>query len=212
MGLEQKLSLKLSQRLVMTPTLQQAIKLLQMTRLELSDVVNEELVANPVLEELEASPEGSDEADGGPSPDPTTPREAAPEADAAGGDEGAGEGSAQGPEGPAEVAAPDAPSETPFDQIDLESFFGDYLEGTSSTAPRMTEEGEEYSLENRAEASPGLADHLSTQLGMSSVPASVREACAFLIGNVDPDGYLRMTVDEIVASIKGAGYDAEAVA
>ncbi|HTS01361.1 MAG TPA: hypothetical protein VMN04_02480, partial [Thermoanaerobaculia bacterium] len=44
MGLEQKLSLRLSQRLVMTPTLQQAIKLLQMTRLELQDVVNQELV------------------------------------------------------------------------------------------------------------------------------------------------------------------------
>ena len=54
MGLEQKLSLKLSQRLVMTPTLQQAIKLLQMTRLELQDVVNQEIVANPVLEEDEA--------------------------------------------------------------------------------------------------------------------------------------------------------------
>ena len=51
MGLEQKLSLRLSQRLVMTPTLQQAIKLLQMTRLELQDVVNQELVSNPVLDE-----------------------------------------------------------------------------------------------------------------------------------------------------------------
>ena len=55
MGLEQKLSLKLSQRLVMTPTLQQAIKLLQMTRLELHDVVNQEIVENPVLEEDEAA-------------------------------------------------------------------------------------------------------------------------------------------------------------
>ena len=55
MGLEQKLSLRLSQRLVMTPTLQQAIKLLQMTRLELQDVVNQELVSNPVLDEEDPS-------------------------------------------------------------------------------------------------------------------------------------------------------------
>ena len=51
MALEQKLSLKLAQRLVMTPSLQQAIKLLQMTRMELQTVVTEELVENPVLEE-----------------------------------------------------------------------------------------------------------------------------------------------------------------
>ncbi|HEX9800678.1 MAG TPA: RNA polymerase factor sigma-54 [Thermoanaerobaculia bacterium] len=55
MALEQKLSLKLSQRLVMTPSLQQAIKLLQMTRMELETVVAQELEGNPVLEELEAS-------------------------------------------------------------------------------------------------------------------------------------------------------------
>ncbi len=51
MALEQKLSLKMSQKLVMTPSLQQAIKLLQMTRLELEGVLTQELVENPVLEE-----------------------------------------------------------------------------------------------------------------------------------------------------------------
>ncbi|HQP94064.1 MAG TPA: RNA polymerase sigma-54 factor, partial [Thermoanaerobaculia bacterium] len=53
MALEQKLSLKLATRLVMTPSLQQAIKLLQMTRLELESVLEQELVENPVLEEVE---------------------------------------------------------------------------------------------------------------------------------------------------------------
>ncbi|MEO1085046.1 MAG: RNA polymerase sigma-54 factor, partial [Acidobacteriota bacterium] len=53
MALEQKLSLKLSQKLVMTPSLQQAIKLLQMTHLELEGVLAKEMVENPVLEELE---------------------------------------------------------------------------------------------------------------------------------------------------------------
>ncbi|MCE7960421.1 MAG: RNA polymerase sigma-54 factor, partial [Acidobacteria bacterium ACB2] len=63
MGLEQKLSLRLSQRLVMTPTRQQAIELLPMTRLELQDVVNQEIVANPVLEEEEPASEASGEAE-----------------------------------------------------------------------------------------------------------------------------------------------------
>ena len=62
MALEQKLSLKLSQRLVMTPSLQQAIKLLQMTRMELETVVAQELEGNPVLEELESSSEEEERA------------------------------------------------------------------------------------------------------------------------------------------------------
>jgi RNA polymerase sigma-54 factor len=57
MALEQKLSLRLSQKLVMTPSLQQAIKLLQLTRMELETVLNQELVENPVLEEREETPE-----------------------------------------------------------------------------------------------------------------------------------------------------------
>jgi RNA polymerase sigma-54 factor len=70
MALEQRLSLKLSQKLVMTPSLQQAIKLLQMTRIELQSVVTQELVENPILEESDEqqdeSPEGeNDSADDG---------------------------------------------------------------------------------------------------------------------------------------------------
>mgnify|MGYP002624697827 FL=1 len=53
MALEQKLSLKLAQKLVMTPSLQQAIKLLQMTRMELQTTLTNELIENPVLEEGE---------------------------------------------------------------------------------------------------------------------------------------------------------------
>ncbi|MCG8454820.1 MAG: hypothetical protein MI919_00955, partial [Holophagales bacterium] len=63
MALEQKLSLKLAQKLVMTPSLQQAIKLLQMTRLELEGVLSQELEENPVLEELEQSSEEEPAAD-----------------------------------------------------------------------------------------------------------------------------------------------------
>src|SRR5207247_2831792 len=56
MALEQKLNLRLSQRLIMTPSLQQAIKLLQMTKLELQEEVTQELTENPLLEELLEGP------------------------------------------------------------------------------------------------------------------------------------------------------------
>jgi len=212
-ALEQKLSLKLSQRLVMTPTLQQAIKLLQMTRLELQDVVNQELVSNPVLEEQD--PEATPTPDEDPSAAESrerelaeTPPAAAPEGEAAvetGPDTSSGasaEAAAEGPGAPepvADAAAREAAGEA-FGEIDLEAFFGDYLDGTAQ-APRMTEEGKEFSLENRAEAVPGLEPHLTEQLGLSDAPADVRSACGFLIGNVDPDGYLRVTLEEVASAV-----------
>src|SRR5579863_5998989 len=74
MALEQKLSLKLAQRLVMTPSLQQAIKLLQMTRMELDTLLTQELVENPVLEESQETPEEETE----PAREEETPVEAPP--------------------------------------------------------------------------------------------------------------------------------------
>lgn len=202
MGLEQKLSLRLSQRLVMTPTLQQAIKLLQMTRLELQDVVNEEIVANPVLEEDDA--EGASTADEG--PEDSAGEASAGETTSTESSDGDGPEPERAPEpaaaGPATEAPPEtsAPEEKSFDEIDLEAYFGDYMDGVAS-APRMTEQGEEFSLENRAEAHAGLAEHLTEQLGVSDAPAAIRAACGFLIGNVDEDGYLRLTLEEASAAV-----------
>jgi RNA polymerase sigma-54 factor len=210
LGLEQKLSLRLSQRLVMTPTLQQAIKLLQMTRLELQDVVNQELVSNPVLEEQDPENPGTPDEDSGAAE--TRERELAETEGAGSGSVDAGPEDAEGAVEPAvagasETPAPepvvDAPSETLQDalgDIDLEAYFGDYMDSTA-TAPRMSEQAEEFSLENRADAPPGLEAHLTEQLGVSDAPPGVREACGFLIGNVDPDGCLRLTLEEVCAAM-----------
>ncbi len=195
----------------MTPTLQQAIKLLQMTRLELSDIVNEELVANPALEEEEGI---SEEAGEGESSSADAASEGGDDAERGEKAEAPGAGAAEGglpeprtaesepaAEAPGEAAAEAAAeSAEAFEQIDLEAYFGEYMDGTA-TAPRMQEEGEEYSLENRAETPPGLADHLTEQLGLSEATGLLREASAFLIGNIDPDGYLRMTLEEVAAGV-----------
>ena len=210
MGLEQKLSLRLSQRLVMTPTLQQAIKLLQMTRLELQDVVNQELVSNPVLEEQDPESTATPDEDSGAAETrerelAETPATGTENVEALSDDaDGGSEPAAAVPE----VLAPEpvvdaAASETLQDalgDIDLEAYFGDYMDGTA-TAPRMSEQAEEFSLENRADAPPGLEPHLTEQLGVSDAPPGVREACGFLIGNVDPDGCLRLTLDEVCATM-----------
>src|SRR5919112_1945078 len=104
MALEQKLSLKLAQKLVMTPSLQQAIKLLQMTRMELDTLLTQELVENPVLEE------SSDVVD-----EEAAPREE-PE------------------ERPEPTNGEELNHTESMENIDLDAYFGDYWEGTGHTS------------------------------------------------------------------------------
>ena len=168
MALEQKLNLRLSQRLVMTPSLQQAIKLLQMSRLELQEVLNQEMVENPILEEQEEAAE-AERAE--------TPRdEETP---------------------PAAETAPAAEKERDsFEEIDFNSYFEDYLD--SAYNPRQyQEQPEEFSLENVLTRPDGLPEHLNWQLSMSDASPAAREIAAYLIGNIDEDGYLRVSRDEI---------------
>ncbi|HKI01674.1 MAG TPA: RNA polymerase factor sigma-54 [Thermoanaerobaculia bacterium] len=164
MALEQKLSLRLSQKLVMTPSLQQAIKLLQMTRMELETLLTQELVENPVLEE----PELSDEE---------TPREeeAAPEPQT-NGDEVIDHGES-------------------MENIDLDAYFGDYWEGSGQSS--MMEEREEPPIENSLSRDADLYDHLLWQLHMAEVTPRMREIAELIIGNLNPDGFLVATPEEI---------------
>jgi RNA polymerase sigma-54 factor len=169
MALEQKLNLRLSQRLVMTPSLQQAIKLLQMSRLELQEVLTQEVVENPVLEEQEETSE-------------TERVEAARDSEDAG--------------APAEAPAAAEKERDSFEEIDFNSYFEDYLD--SAYNPRQyQEQPEEYSLENVLTRPEGLPEYLTWQLSMSGASDDVREIAAYLIGNVDEDGYLRVSREEI---------------
>src|SRR3954463_11740958 len=165
MALEQKLSLKLAQKLVMTPSLQQAIKLLQMTRMELDTLLTQELVENPVLEE--SGDVAEDE----------TPQaeEAAP------------------PEPPANGEGLDHTES--MENIDLDAYFGDYWEGPGSSS--MMEEREEPPIENSLSREADLYDHLLWQLHMAEVEPRQREIAELIIGNLDPDGFLVATPEEI---------------
>jgi RNA polymerase sigma-54 factor len=171
MALEQKLNLKLSQRLVMTPSLQQAIKMLQMTRLELREAVTQEVVENPVLEDLTEEPD--EEASAAPAAEETA---AAPD----------------------NAEPPPEPRADSFEEIDFDAYFQDYLDSGYNT--RQYEDREEIPLENTLSTTPELRDHLTWQLSMSRAAGPVREAAEFLIGNIDEDGYLRATREEIAAA------------
>jgi RNA polymerase sigma-54 factor len=165
MALEQKLSLKLAQKLVMTPSLQQAIKLLQMTRMELDTLLTQELVENPVLEE------------GSETPEEEAPREEETPPDKANGEEiDHGES---------------------MENIDLDAYFGDYWEGSGYSS--MAEEREEPPIENSLTREPDLYDHLLWQLHMADTSPRQREIAELIIGNLNPDGFLAATPEEIRA-------------
>src|SRR5205085_5368187 len=184
MALEQKLHLKLSQKLIMTPSLQQAIKLLQLSKLELQEVLNQELRENPLLEET-AEETKAEEAEAEAQETKTQTEE---EAKAA--------------EPPAEK------DKDSFDEIDYDAYFQDYIEYGYN--PRgMGEEHEEFPIENTLTRPPNLTDHLTWQLAMSDASPRTKEIAAFIVGNIDEDGYLRATEDEVVAS---GPYEREEVA
>ena len=199
MVLQQRLSLKLAQRLVMTPALQQAIKLLQMTRLELEGVLNQEIVENPVLED------GSEEED----PEEAVPSDAGGETNAdvadASGEEAASANGAEEGEG-SDTPEPGDEDDPSMGDIDLDAYFNDYL-GPDSTVANTFESRETSPIENNVSREPDLYDHLLWQLRMSDASPLLRKVSELIIGNVDADGFLQASVEEI--RLLGAG-EAEA--
>lgn len=177
MALEQKLRLKLSQRLVMTPSLQQAIKLLQLSRLELEETLSQEILENPILDVEEPGEEGAVSGEAGQRTEET------------------GE---DRPAAPAETEALPSAEET-YNDIDVEAFFSDYLADSRIEGPSMAtySRDDEVPLENVVSAAPGLYDHLLWQLHLIDCPDNLTPVCEFIIGNLDEDGFLRATDAEI---------------
>ncbi len=180
MLMQQRLGLKLSQKPVLTQSLRQLVKLLALNKLDLKAEINQELSENPVLELSEEREEASE-------PDDATPAEEATD------------------------SASDADGEVnddAFSEIDLAAYFDDYLD----SGPRAPagEVSERPSFETFLAEPSTLSDHLEWQLSVSRGSKEVIAAADAVIGNLNEDGYLTATLDELAVTAGVSVADAEA--
>jgi len=221
--LSPRLQLKVAQKQILTPGLVQMVTVLQLNRLELKEMITQEIVKNPVLEEGE---EGGEEI----SPEELLPileaerlgdnadqqiLDASVLSASAALDGSASEVAINGSvfadaeETAAAVVEPEfqapeplletpAAATDPFDEIDFGSFFDDYLDpGYKSPA---SESVEKPSFETFLSAPVTLGDHLRSQLSVSLISDEVRNAAESIIGNLDEDGYVSATLEEIATA------------
>jgi RNA polymerase sigma-54 factor len=176
--MEARLELKLQQKLIMTPQLQQAIKLLQLSRLELVQSVALELIENPVLEEAttESAEEGSGE-DGESAPETQSATDTVPESTAE-------------QEGTQELKS----------DLELGPQWDDYVNEMGDGRDYGSAEADDKELPSYDQTLtrlPSLSDHLLWQLHLSTSDPVLVKGGEWIIGNIDDDGYLRATLDEL---------------
>jgi RNA polymerase sigma-54 factor len=171
--LQPRLHLKVSQRQILTPGLVQMVSVLALNKLELKDMITAEMVENPVLEELEESVPLLDDVN---RREEERDRQASTE----------------------EAPAPTTEEKKdPFEEIDFGSFFQEYLDPGFRSRNEM-EEIERPSFENFLSKPGSLTDHLVWQLGALSITAQVREAAEVVIGNLNEEGYLIASDEELL--------------
>jgi RNA polymerase sigma-54 factor len=193
MALEIKQSLRLSQQLVMTPQLQQAIKLLQLNRMELQEVVTQEMMENPILEELAETPEGENAS-------PTDPVEASNDPEAQ-----------QQRDEDSFIKAKEEPLAPKQDDFNWESYVEEF-NSNSSSAPSMREINEELpSFENVLTKTTSLEAHLAWQLSMIALQEEEKKLGELIIGNLSDDGYLNANLEDLARESKMQLEDAEEV-
>ena len=159
-----RLDLKLTQKLVMTPQLQQAIKLLQLSRLELSQTVSQELLENPLLEESVTDLE-----------------------------EPGDEKKTQDDEEPPDSKEAELSSQ-------WEEYIGDIQRENRETEYPSAAGDEPPSYEQTLTRPQSLSEHLLWQLRLSVATPQEVEIAKLIIGNIDDEGYLRVSVEELAAS------------
>ncbi len=168
MSLNLKLQMRLSQQLIMTPQLQQAIKLLQLSRQELEELIDQALIENPVLEE---SP-----------PEDTASLDEAP------------------PAAETDALAPEADVIEDQRQADNDVDWQQYLQSGSGVIPERhaRDDGEDSNLEATLTHSDTLQEHLIWQLEMAPLTPLEKLIGRLLIGNMDDDGYLTQSIQELL--------------
>jgi RNA polymerase sigma-54 factor len=167
--LQNKLNLKVAQKQILTPGLVQMVSVLALNKLELKEMITNEMVENPVLEELELTI-------------PTVEEVAQKEEDR--------------DRERADVDEPVSEKSDPFEEIDFGSFFRDYLDPGHRTHYDM-ESLERPSFENFLSKPATLTDHLLWQLGSLPLRPIIRAAAELIIGNLNEDGYLTAGLDEL---------------
>ena len=184
--MQMKMQMKMSQQLIMTPQLQQAIKLLQLSRAELEELIEQTLIENPVLEEgidMDTFPNKTEDSQ------ETTETAESPEVVADTDD--------------FETARENEPEKKDQDEIDWQQYieqveqFGGYQERRYNAA---SEDEEGPSIEATAAQTESLADHLVWQLDMLDLSKLEYLAGAHLIGNIDDDGFLVTSIRELLES------------
>src|ERR1700751_680451 len=178
--LQPKLSLRVAQKQILTPGLVQMVSVLALNRLELREMINQEIMANPVLEEA---------AEDTPTQDSYT-------------DEAFLKKEVE--------KVPETPAANPLAEFDFGSFFNQYLHtGAERTPGSEREESEKPSFDKFLSSAQSLADHLSWQLSVAICTEVVRKIAESIIGNLDENGYLTATLDEIIESANYSMEDVE---
>src|SRR5947199_577362 len=167
---------RLSQQLVMTPQLRQAIKILQVSRAELEMLIDQEITENPVLEEnIDEKLEGQAEV-------PTVD-----------GQNGAEEYAA------AEAEKPEVEAASSVGEIDWKEYAENYsndIHGSTGHGSGGDDDDRRPALENILVKRTLLPDHLMWQLRLSDLSNTEKEVGAILIGSLDKDGYLTVSLEE----------------
>ena len=174
MKIDVGIQLKMGQQLIMTPQLQNAIKLLQLSRQELEQLIDQSLVENPTLESFTEEENPSEEND---------PQEI-----------------------PENYASADEALPKDEKEMTYEEEWREYVErvsGSAQEAPgRNNEESDSNPIESLSTYSGTLTEHLFRQLEMAEMDEEELEIANYVIGNIDDDGYLGLSIRHILASEK----------